>query len=310
MVNPDVIVETFALGKRYGTRWAVRDLQLRVHRGDVFGFLGPNGAGKSTTIRMLLSLIRPTTGEVRLFGHPLRGDRRRALASVGGIVEKPDFYAYLSAVRNLEIVGALYGGVKRSRITEVLELVGLEDRASDPVKAYSHGMKQRLGIAQALLADPQLVILDEPTGGLDPQGMKEIRELIIHLSRDRGKTIFLSSHLLYEIEQVATRMAIINQGTMIAQGRVDEMLSQGQYSVHLQAEPREKAESVLRRLRGTVKSFERVNDEFRVSIDRTEIPRLQTALVGAGVRVYAIVPHRSLEDYFLSITEHAGKGTS
>ncbi len=309
MGNPEIVVETRGLGKRYGRRWAVRDLPLQVMRGDVFGFLGPNGAGKSTTIRMLLSLIRPTTGDVHLFGHALRTDRRRALASVGGIVEKPDFYSYLTAVRNLEVVGALYGGVRRNRIMEVLELVGLRDRAFDPVKAYSHGMKQRLGIAQALLADPQLVILDEPTNGLDPQGMKEIRDLILHLSRDRGKTILLSSHLLNEIEQVATRMAIIHNGSMVVQGGVADLLAQGESTVHIQAEPAAKVDRVLRSQKTIVKASERVRDEVRVSIARKDIPPLQAAFVKAGVRVYAVVPHRSLEDYFLSITEHAGKGS-
>ena len=175
----DIILQTRNLGKQYKRRWAVHHLDLEVHRGDVFGFLGPNGAGKSTTIRMLLSLIRPTEGEVFLFGRSLHKEREKALQSIGGIVEKPDFYGYLSAHRNLEIVGALNGGASRKRIGEVLELVGLSSRAHDKVKTYSHGMKQRLGIAQSLLSDPEFVILDEPTSGLDPQGMKEIRDLIL-----------------------------------------------------------------------------------------------------------------------------------
>jgi len=299
------ILETRSLGKRYGSRWAVRDLNLLVYPGDVFGFLGPNGAGKSTTIRMALSLIRPTTGEVRLFGRSLRSDRSAALRSVGGIVERPDFYGYLSAVKNLEIVGALYGGVPARRIWEVLELVGLKERGNDRVKAYSHGMKQRLGIAQALLSDPELVVLDEPTSGLDPQGMKEIRELIIYLAREKKKTIILSSHLLNEIEVVATRMAIINKGELKVQGAVQDLLKSGEYRVLITGEPLAKIGSVLRRHRRLVRAMEPAETGMMVTMDREHVPTIAAALVRANVRLSGIIPRRSLEEYFLSITENA-----
>ncbi len=303
----EYILQTRQLGKRYGNRWAVKNLNLEVRRGDVFGFLGPNGAGKSTTIRMVLSLIRPTLGETELFGYPLKSHRSDALRRVGGIVEKPDFYLYLSAYKNLQIIGALTGGADRKRIMEVLDLVGLTRRAADRVKTYSHGMKQRLGIAQALLSDPELVILDEPTNGLDPQGMKEVRDLIVHLSHDKKKTVILSSHLLNEIELVANRMAIINNGELVVQGEVSTLLDEGEKYVLIKAKPREKVESVLK-LRKNIDGDYTVNNEtFEVKMDFDDISELNKALVRAGVQVQALIPKRSLEDLFLSMTEHSNE---
>ena len=302
-MNPEVILSTRNLGKKYKDRWAVRNLNLKVHRGDIFGFLGPNGAGKSTTIRMLLSLIRPTEGGVELFAHNLKTQRARALRSVGGIVEKPDFYLYLSAVKNLELVGALSGGVKKKRINEVLDLVGLTGRASDKVKTYSHGMKQRLGIAQSLLSDPELIILDEPTNGLDPQGMKEVRELVLHLSRDQKKTVFLSSHLLNEIELVANRMAVINNGELVVQGDVNKLLDEGERYVLVKGGPKSRVKSVLTKIKHIVTGFTERDGSFEVKMDFKDVPMLNRALVEVGVNVAALVPRRSLEDFFLSITE-------
>jgi ABC-2 type transport system ATP-binding protein len=301
------ILQTRQLGKRYGKRWAVKNLNLEVHRGDVFGFLGPNGAGKSTTIRMILSLIQPTTGETELFGYPLKSRRSDALRRVGGIVEKPDFYLYLSAYKNLQIIGALTGGTDRKRIMEVLDLVGLTNRAADRVKTYSHGMKQRLGIAQALLSDPELVILDEPTNGLDPQGMKEVRDLIIRLSRDQKKTIILSSHLLNEIELVANRMVIINNGELVVQGEVSKLLDEGEKYVVIKAKPRAKVESVLRQHKKIIGTYTAKGETFDVQMDFSDIPDFNKALVRAGVHVQALIPKRSLEDLFLSMTEHSNE---
>ncbi len=301
---PDIILQTKNLSKRYKRRWAVRHLNLEVYRGDVYGFLGPNGAGKSTTNRMLLSLIRPTEGEVELFGRSLKTHRELALQSVGGIVEKPDFYLYLSAYRNLEIVAALQGGTTRTRIFEVLELVGLKDRAFDKVKTYSHGMKQRLGIAQALLSDPQLVVLDEPTSGLDPQGMKEVRQLILHLAHDQRKTIVLSSHLLNEIEMVATRMAIISRGELVVQGEVAALLDAGENYLVLKAEPKTTVRRILKKQKGLVQKFTERDGSFEVTMKFDSIPALTRELVRGGARVQALVPRRSLEEYFLAITEN------
>jgi ABC-type multidrug transport system ATPase subunit len=301
----ETILQTRNLGKQYKRRWAVHHLDLEVYRGDVFGFLGPNGAGKSTTIRMLLSLIRPTEGEVFLFGKSLDKEREKALESIGGIVEKPDFYGYLSAYRNLEIIGALNGGTTRKRIEEVLSLVGLSSRAHDKVKTYSHGMKQRLGIAQSLLSDPEMIILDEPTSGLDPQGMKEIRELIHHLADDQNKTVLLSSHLLNEVEMVANRMAVINRGELVTQGEVGTLLEKGEKSVAVQGRPLEKLRSVLSGYPGIGKVVEK-GGEFVVSMPFEGIPELARTLLREEIDIEALIPRRSLEEYFLSITESDG----
>lgn len=307
----DIVLRTNNLSKRFKKLWAVRDLNLEIQRGDVFGFLGPNGAGKSTTIRMLLSLINPTYGEVELFGASLRKRRTAALRRVCGIVEKPDFYLYLSARRNLEILSALSargrnGKMSKKKIMETLELVGLAERAHDRVKTYSHGMKQRLGIAQALLSDPSLIILDEPTSGLDPQGMKEVRELITHLSKERGMTVFLSSHLLHEVEQVTTRMAIINKGTLMVQGSVHDLLSSTDTILTVRAQPHSQALDLLRQQPWIQSVAEKLNG-IEMKVPATEAHRVNALLVKQGIAVSALIPRRSLEEYFLSITEGASE---
>lgn len=303
-MGSDIVLRTEKLGKKFGHRWAASDINLEVRRGDVFGFLGPNGAGKSTTIRMVLSLIEPSTGSVELFGHSLSKKRELALARVAGIVEKPDFYLYLSAYRNMQIAGQLTLGAnpEKKRIMEELALVGLEERAFDRVKTFSHGMKQRLGIAQALLCRPELILLDEPTNGLDPQGMKEVRELIKTLSAERGITVFLSSHLLNEVEQVATRMAIINKGTMIIQGTVADLLKAQANRVDIHAEPLEEALRIVARFipSGNIQTL---TDRLSVSAETTQIPEIVSALAAEGCRIYSIEPRRSLEEYFLAVTE-------
>ena len=304
------ILRTTGLGKRFNDRWAVRNMNLEVCRGDIFGFLGPNGAGKSTTVRMMLSLINPTEGEISLFGRSLKRERGQALELVGGIVERPDFYLYVSAAKNLEFIGALHGGVSRRRIDEVLDLVGLLDRANDKVRTYSHGMKQRLGIAQALLSNPELVILDEPTNGLDPQGMKEVRDLVVHLARDQERTVFLSSHLLNEIEMIATRMAIIHKGEIVVQGEVQKLLNESERYIILKGEPKDGVATLLREQSTIVRKFNDVEDGFEVSLDFSHIPLLTKMLVDAGIKVHAIIPRRSLEDFFLSMTEGEPKPSS
>jgi len=301
-MDTDVILRTAGLGKRYGNRWAVQDLNLTVRRGEVFGFLGPNGAGKSTTIRMLLSLVAPTTGSVELFGKPLGSARGDVLRRVGGLVERADFYLYLSARKNLEIVSALRGG--KDGVDEVLHTVGLAGRADDRVKTFSHGMKQRLGLAQALLGWPEFIILDEPTSGLDPQGIKEVRELIRRLGAERGITVFLSSHLLGEIEQTATSMAIINRGVLAVQGRVRELLEGGDNVVRVRATPWETALRVAEGVAGTP-ALRVEGDAVDVPLAADRVPLLVAELLRAGTAIHAIVPRRSLEDYFLAITEGA-----
>jgi ABC-type multidrug transport system ATPase subunit len=300
------ILLTRGLGKRYGKRWAVNSLDLTVRRGEIYGFLGPNGAGKSTTIRMLLTLISPTTGSIELFGAPLRRGRRSVLSRVGGLVERADFYLYLSARRNLRIIGDLIGGVSKPQIDEALEIVGLAERAADKVKTYSHGMKQRLGLAGALLGSPELLILDEPTTGLDPQGIKEVRDLITHLAAEKKMTILLSSHLLAEIEQLASSMAIINNGTLVVQGNVQELLNSDDGVVVVDATPVAKAITVIGHQPGA-RDMKVAGNRVTVKLPADAVPVMNQDLVAAGVSVRSLVPRRSLEEYFLSLTEGEGR---
>jgi ABC-type multidrug transport system ATPase subunit len=220
----EVVLQTRGLTKVYGKRTAVKDLNLEVMRGEVFGFLGPNGAGKTTTIRMLLNLVRPTSGEISLFGQLLSNHASRLLPRVGALIEQPAFQPYLSGYDNLVAIGNYTGGVTAERVRDVLELVGLGERGRDRYSTYSLGMRQRLGVGAALLTDPELIILDEPGNGLEPAGIVEIRELVRRLS-GLGKTIFMSSHILAEIRQVCTRIGIIRGGQLIAVGEVDELLN-------------------------------------------------------------------------------------
>lgn len=222
-VAGETILQTVGLSKVYGKRRAVNGMNLEVKRGEVFGFLGPNGAGKTTTIRMLLNLVHPTSGVIRLFGERLDHHPRRLLPRVGALIEQPAFQAYLSGRDNLIVVGGYTGGVAHTRVDEVLELVGLGSRGNDRYGTYSLGMRQRLGVGAALLTDPDLIILDEPGNGLDPAGIVEMRELIRRLAT-QGKTIFVSSHILAEVRQFCTRIGIVRAGYMIASGTVDELL--------------------------------------------------------------------------------------
>ena len=300
------VIEIYGLTKSFKEVLAVNELELTVNRGDVFGFLGPNGAGKSTTIRMLLSLISPTSGTIKIFGKTLLENRKEILANVGAIVEKPDFYQYLPAMKNLEILAKISGKeVTHNRILELMELVGLKDRANSKVKTYSHGMKQRLGIAQALLHNPELIVLDEPTTGLDPQGMKEIRDLIIRLSKDENKTIFLSSHILSEIELVANRMIIINKGKKIVEGEVSNLLNAKKLKVTVEVENIDNAKIILETTKW-LKQIESISaNKINFNLEQNEIPVLNKFLVENGILVNALVPIRSLEDYFLTITSGA-----
>ena len=306
-MNPEKnIIEITSLTKRFKDVLAVDDLSFTVRRGDIFGFLGPNGAGKSTTIRMILSLVTPTAGEIKIFNKSLTENRKEILTNVGAIVEKPDFYLYLPAIKNLEILAKISGKeVASSRIFELLELVGLKDRANSKVKTYSHGMKQRLGIAQTLLHDPELIVLDEPTTGLDPQGMKEIRDLIIRLSKDEHKTIFLSSHILSEIEQVANRMIIINKGKKIVEGEVSQLLNSGKLKITIEVENIEPAKKVLENTSWNNQIESISGNKININLESKDIASLNKYLVENGVFVNALVPVRSLEDYFLNITASA-----
>jgi len=298
-----VILKTNNLSKKFKHRWVVSDLNLEVERGQIFGFLGPNGAGKSTTIRMLLSLIKPTSGSFELLGTDGRKHSKKIYSRVGALVEKPDFYLYLSAERNLKILGVLNGGVSRKRIYEVLDIVKLKERARDKVKCFSHGMRQRLGVAQAIMYKPELIILDEPTSGLDPEGIKEIRNLIVSLSKDLGCTIFLSSHILHEIEQVCTHMAIIDYGKLIVQGEVQKLLRETDFFVtEVKTEEPQRAFNILKS-ESWVKKVSLEDEILKVSISAECRPKLAECLVRNEIKVSSIIPRTSLEDYYLSLVK-------
>ena len=301
----EFVLQTEALTKRYGRRVVVDRLSLSVEKGDVFGFLGQNGAGKSTTIRMMLGLVRPTSGRVIVLGHDMSRQPRRALQRVGAIIEAPAFYENFSGRQNLRMLAAMSGGTDRKRIEEVLDIVGLRPRADDPVRVYSHGMRQRLGIAQALLPYPHFVILDEPTDGLDPQGLAETRTLIKRLREELGLTIMLSSHLLHEVEQICNRVAIIDEGRLLFQGPVDDLIA-GQNWINLRVDRLTEAFALLEKDPGLSVSLNG-DQALHLKIDEAEIPRVNALLVSQGFRVKEISPQReSLEDVFLRLTQAAG----
>jgi len=307
-LNHEKVIEILGLTKKFKNLTAVDDLDLTVLKGDVFGFLGPNGAGKSTTIRMMLSLIAPTSGTIKIFGKTLLTDRKDILRRVGAIVEKPDFYKNLSAYKNLSILGKLsMGEVSKTKIMEILELVGLEKRYKSKVKTYSHGMKQRLGIAQALLHDPDLIVLDEPTTGLDPQGMKEIRDLLIMLSREKGKTIFLSSHILSEIEIVATRMIILDNGKKVVEGKVNELLNKNKLKVTFEVNDINTTKNLLETTAWKDKIYSSLDNKIVFILEPEEIAPINKFLIEKNIEISAVIPTRSLEEYFLKITEKSTK---
>ena len=226
-----VVLSAEGLAKRYGDREVVTDATFALHRGEVFGFLGPNGAGKTTTIRMLVGLVKPTRGRVVIDGHDVQREFEAAMRRVGCIVETPDLYRFLTGRENLEHFARMLGDGARERIPELSDLVKMTGRLDDPVRTYSLGMRQRIGIAQALLGDPSVLILDEPTNGLDPAGIREMRELIRHLADDRGLAVFVSSHILSEVERTADRVAIVHRGRTLAQGTLSELTGGGARSL-------------------------------------------------------------------------------
>jgi len=293
-------IEARGLVKRYGEIVAVDHVDLTVERGDVFGYLGPNGAGKTTSLRMLLGLIRPTDGGARLFGRDPLQVGARALDGVAGFVEGPRFYPYLSGRKNLRLLADLDGGVPPSRLDEVLELVELRERAKDRVGGYSHGMRQRLGIAASLIRDPRLLLLDEPTTGLDPAGMRDMRELVKRLAAE-GITILLSSHILAEVEELCNRDAIIRRGTVIYEGRLDELLRSAGGGFRLRASEPDRAYSLLLAQPGI--EVARNDGYVRLQADDAAVSAATIALGRAGIGITELVPvTTSLEELFLAMT--------
>ncbi len=310
------VLEVRGLTKRFGDFIAVRDLSLAVRRGDVYGFLGPNGSGKSTTIRTILGLIKPTSGEIRVFGRPVGGPGGRE--GLAGFVDAPGFYGYLSARDNLRILAAADKRKKEPPFARVLETVGLSERARDKVKTYSTGMKQRLAIAAALMREPEFLILDEPTSGLDPGGMRDIRALVRRLAGE-GLTIFLSSHLLVEIEQLCNRVAVIGHGRLLAEGTLAEVVqgTNGHLNYRLVVGDAEGALQVLEDSTSSVEAsrldveadrMEPSGEEIRLSVGPEGAGPVVRELVTGGVEVRALVPVRpNLEDLFLELTEGGGR---
>jgi len=294
----EYVIETNNLTKIYNNKIkAVENLNLRVRAGEIYGFLGPNGAGKTTTLKMLLGLITPTSGSAHILGKaPGTPD---SLSLLGSLVESPAFYPYLSGRDNLRVI-ADYSGAPRSRIDEVLDIVGLKDRANDKFKGYSLGMKQRLGVAATLLKDPQILILDEPTNGLDPKGMAEMRELIRNLGQG-NRTVLLSSHLLNEVEQICDRVGVIQQGRLIAEGTISELKGSG--ALLVRATPSDLALSMLRSL-DYVEKIEERDGALLISTDPSMAAEINRLLVQSGVAVSELHPtSQSLEEVFLNLTE-------
>jgi ABC-2 type transport system ATP-binding protein len=337
--DSSVVLSVTDLKKRIKNRMIIKGVSFDVRRGEVFGFLGPNGSGKTTTIRMLVGLIKPTEGVIRIGGYDIAKQPTEALRHIGCIVENPELYGFMTGWENLEHFARMLPGVGAERIREVTAIVGLDQRIHDKVKTYSLGMRQRLGIAQALLGKPSLLILDEPTNGLDPQGIKEMREFIRRLA-DEGLSLFVSSHLLSEIQQMCDRVAIISHGSVIAVGEVDELLRQPESTVVWRVEPYERAREMM--AEGGVKLLERNDlpgstldvDDFEPGVapsagaesvmdegmqpggpeamgralftemEQKRIPEWNERLVAANVRVYAIqILNPTLEDLFLRMTE-------
>ena len=301
-VGGEKLVETHGLTKRYGTGIvAVDSLDLSVYRGEVYGFLGPNGAGKTTTLRMLLGLIRPTAGSAKVMG--AAPGTPASLIKVGAIVETPAFYPYMSGYDNLRLL-ATYSGVPESRVADTLAQVELTPRARHKFSTYSMGMKQRLGIAAALLKEPELLVLDEPTNGLDPQGMADVRNLIIELGKG-ARTVLISSHLLGEVELMCTRVGVIKKGKIVAEGTIDEL--RGAATLTVRATPEETAKAVLDEDAGTENVRVLADGSFSLKVDLAKTADINRHLVQAGVAVTELhADERSLEDVFMELTGTEG----
>lgn len=294
------LVRVSGLSKSFKGFKALDNVSFSVFKNDVFGFLGPNGAGKSTSLRCMLSLIKPDSGSVEIFGKPLNKNRSEILKNIGSIIEKPDFYTYLSAKKNLELIARVSGkNVSRSEILDIIDFVGLNGRESSKFKTFSHGMKQRLGIAQALMHNPELIILDEPTTGLDPQGIIDIRNLILKLSQQQGKTVILSSHQLSEIELIANRMVIINKGKTVIEGKVSELLNNEQMLVKIQVDKPKKCLEIIKASFNQISEAKAIDEEVEMVMNPKLIPEINQLITKNDIRVFAIEQKKKLEDYFI-----------
>lgn len=301
------IIETAGLCKRFGERQAIADIALAVPRGCAFGFLGHNGAGKTTLIRLLLGLTQPDAGTIRIAGRPLPEDRRQVLAKVGAVVEQPHFHAHLTGRENLQVIAAARGPEARARIPSALHRVGMSGRADDRVRTYSQGMRQRLGIARCLLADPDLLILDEPLNGLDPAGILSFREMLQSLVTE-GRTVFLSSHLLDEVEKTCTAVAVIDRGRLIAQGAIDTLMRDARTQLEIGCKPAEEALQILKQHPAVTAAHEIPAGVRATLLNSDAVADITARLVGAGIAVFRLEPGReSLEHRFLTMTTPLGE---
>ena len=288
------------LHKSFGDFKAVNDISLNVHKGDIYGFLGPNGAGKSTTIRMILGLIQPDNGSIQINGENILGKKRNYLNSIGALIERPDFYKNLSAYENLKILFKLSSLSNKHKIKEVLEEVGLYEKKDQKVGGYSQGMKQRLGIAQTLLHEPSLIILDEPSNGLDPQGQVDMRNLILKINQSMGITIIISSHILNEIEKIANRMIVINKGKKIVEGNVTQMMNNDVMKVSFKSDNQEDLISFLNEEK---LDFKINNDNIIVPVNEDDISQLINRITSNKINLKEVKQLRTLEELFLDLTK-------
>jgi len=302
-MNPDCLVRVKGVCKSFKGIIALNNLEMDVRKGDIYGFLGPNGSGKSTTLRMLLSLIRPEEGTIEIFGEDLAFNRASILKRTGAMVEKPDFYNRVSAIKNLEIL-SVYSGIDTSsdQLLELMNIVGLEERAYSKVGSFSHGMKQRLGIIQAIMHKPELLLLDEPFAGLDPQGVRDMRLLIKRLNTDKGMTIIISSHQLDEIESIANRMIIINKGSVVSEGSVNEIVAQGNLPIKIEVDLPQEAFNKLKASRLPLKNISLQNELITINCSHEAIPYVNQYLQISGFKVYGISQDKALENYYLTFT--------
>jgi len=299
------VVTVSHLTKKYRNHTAVDDLSFSVNEGDVYGFLGQNGAGKSTTIRMLLTLVTPTSGNIEIFGMDLQKHRREILSQVGAVIERPDLYTYLSAYENLSLFARMSGTpIAKKELLAQLDMVGLGERRDDKVRTFSQGMKQRLGIAVALVHNPRLIILDEPTNGLDPQGISDMRNLILHLSRHLHKTIIVSSHLLNEIEQTSTRMLIINEGKKKVEGAVNTLIDPAKTMVELEVNHPDTAIALLQSTKWFACIQKATSNSLLFQMPKDWVPDLNRELVEKQIPVLSLQVKNSLEVYFLTLTRN------
>jgi ABC-2 type transport system ATP-binding protein len=307
MTDEPAAINAVNISKSYGSRKAVADVSFQVRPGEVFGLIGPNGAGKTTAIRMIVGLIRPTSGSIALFGHDIQHDFERAISPVGAIVENPEMYKYFSGWRNLKHYARMRPGITNDQINKAVALVGLTDRINEKITRYSLGMRQRLGIAQAILHNPKLLILDEPTNGLDPQGIQELRQMIRHLADTEGMAVLLSSHLLHDVQAVCDSIAVINFGRTVAEGSMSSF-TQGKAIYRLVVSERNRAISLSQSNKWTVVKDDKTEDAFTAASEQ-EISGLNEILVKAGIKVSRIEGvNRSLEDAFLELTNSNNQG--